>query len=68
MELREFAARASETDCTTDPDRGLQIVLHRIAGEAGSAASVSVHGSVRPPNVWFARLWILDSRRASGGQ
>lgn len=39
MELREFAARASETDRTTDPDRGLQIVLHGIAGEAGSVVS-----------------------------
>lgn len=39
MELREFATRASETDRTADSDRGLQIVLHGLAGEAGSVVS-----------------------------
>jgi NTP pyrophosphatase (non-canonical NTP hydrolase) len=39
MEMNEFAARAGETDRTADPDRGLQIVLHGIAGEAGSVVS-----------------------------
>lgn len=39
MELDEFAERAATTDLTQDPDRGLQIVLHGLAGEAGSVVS-----------------------------
>jgi NTP pyrophosphatase (non-canonical NTP hydrolase) len=39
MDLGEFANKASETDETKDPDRGLQIVLHGLAGEAGSVVS-----------------------------
>ncbi len=39
MELSDFAARAATTDQTTDADRGLQIVLHGLAGEAGSVVS-----------------------------
>lgn len=39
MELGEFAERAGLTDRTEDPDRGLQIVLHGLAGEAGSVVS-----------------------------
>lgn len=39
MDLNEFAERAALTDLTTDPDRGLQIVLHGLAGEAGSVVS-----------------------------
>jgi len=35
MEMSEFAARASETDSTAGPDRGLPIVLHAIAAEDG---------------------------------
>lgn len=39
MDLNEFAERAATTDLTADPDRGLQIVLHGLAGEAGSVVS-----------------------------
>lgn len=39
MDLNEFAERAALTDLATDPDRGLQIVLHGLAGEAGSVVS-----------------------------
>lgn len=39
MNLEEFADRAAETDITEDPDRGLQIALHGLAGEAGSVVS-----------------------------
>lgn len=39
MDLDEYAARAASTDYTKDPDRGLQIVLHGLAGEAGSVVS-----------------------------
>lgn len=39
MDLEEFAERAATTDRTKDPDRGLQIVLHGLAGEAGSVVS-----------------------------
>lgn len=39
MDLNEFAERAATTDLTSDRDRGLQIVLHGLAGEAGSVVS-----------------------------
>jgi NTP pyrophosphatase (non-canonical NTP hydrolase) len=39
VDLDEFAQRAGATDHTQDPDRGLQIVLHGLAGEAGSVVS-----------------------------
>lgn len=39
MDLSEFAKRAASTDRTSDPERGLQIVLHGLAGEAGSVVS-----------------------------
>jgi NTP pyrophosphatase (non-canonical NTP hydrolase) len=39
VDLDEFAERAATTDLTEDPDRGLQIVLHGLAGEAGSVVS-----------------------------
>ena len=39
MDLNEFATRAGSTDRTEDPDRGLQIALHGLAGEAGSVVS-----------------------------
>jgi len=39
MELGEFAQRASETDRTEDPAKGLQIALHGLAGESGSVVS-----------------------------
>ncbi len=39
MDLNDFAQRAASTDRTNDPDRGLQIVLHGLAGEAGSVVS-----------------------------
>jgi NTP pyrophosphatase (non-canonical NTP hydrolase) len=39
VDLNEFAQRAASTDQTKDPDRGLQIVLHGLAGEAGSVVS-----------------------------
>lgn len=39
MDLNEFAQRAASTDRAKDPDRGLQIVLHGLAGEAGSVVS-----------------------------
>lgn len=53
MELHEFAARAGETDRTIDPDRGLQIVLHGLAGEAGSVVSE-------------AKKWFRDGRPPAG--
>lgn len=39
VNLGELADRAALTDRTKDPDRGLQIVLHGLAGEAGSVVS-----------------------------
>ena len=53
MEMNEFAARASETDYTADPDCGLQIVLHGIAGEAGSVVSE-------------AKKWFREGRPPAG--
>lgn len=39
MELDEFAERTATTDLTDDLDRGLQIILHGLAGEPGSVVS-----------------------------
>lgn len=39
VDLGEFAQRAATTDRTEDPERGLQIALHGLAGEAGSVVS-----------------------------
>ncbi len=39
VDLNDFAERAAATDLTPDQDRGLQIVLHGLAGEAGSVVS-----------------------------
>jgi NTP pyrophosphatase (non-canonical NTP hydrolase) len=39
VDFSEFAKRAASTDLTEDADRGLQIVLHGLAGEAGSVVS-----------------------------
>lgn len=53
MDLDEFAKRAASTDRTEDPDRGLQIVLHGLAGEAGSVVSE-------------AKKWFRDGQPPAG--
>ncbi len=41
MQLSEFAQLSSKTDHEKDDQRGLQIALHGLAGEAGSVVSVA---------------------------
>lgn len=53
MELDDFARLAKETDRTENPERGLQIALYGIAGEAGSVVSE-------------AKKWFRDGGLAPG--
>lgn len=53
MEFREYARQAQLTDRTDDPDKGLQIALHGLAGEAGSVVSE-------------AKKWFRESERPAG--
>jgi NTP pyrophosphatase (non-canonical NTP hydrolase) len=53
MEFHEYAKQAASTDRTEDPDRGLQIALHGLAGEAGSVVSE-------------AKKWFREGERPAG--